>query len=73
MWHGPGEEEALAELASQLLQRLDLLLGLDSFGNDVEPEPLADCDDRRREAAVAVMFVCQERAVHLENVDREAG
>src|SRR5581483_10819840 len=71
MRHRLREEEALAELATEILQRLDLALVLDALGDDLEAEALADGDDRGGEAGSALSVGPEERAVHLEDVDRQ--
>ena len=67
--HGSTEEEALTQFEAEALQRLDLILPLDSLGDDLEAEALADRHDRSDEAGVRVALR-QERPVHLEDVDR---
>src|SRR2546421_10687343 len=69
--HRLGEQEALAELTAEVAQRRDLLWQLDPFCNHVEIEAVADRDDRAGEARIA-LFGPEERAIHLEDVDREA-
>ena len=48
--HRLGEQEALAELAAEVAKRRDLLGQLDSLGDDVEVEAVAERDDRRGQA-----------------------
>jgi len=43
-----GVEEALPVLAAQCFESRVLLLGLDAFGDDVEPERAGDVDDAAR-------------------------
>src|SRR5436190_4457156 len=63
--HRAGEEEALAELAPQLVQRLPLLGELDPFGDDLQTERRAERDDRGREPIrLRSGALPQERAVH---------
>src|SRR6187200_3482938 len=69
--HRLGEQESLAELAAEFPKRTDLLGGLDSLGYDFEIEAVAHGDDGARQAGFLVLLR-QERAVHLEDVDREA-
>src|SRR5262245_66327733 len=69
--HRLGEQEALAETAPQLAEGVDLLGLLDSLGHDVEVQAVPERDDRAREARLIVLGR-EERAVHLEDVDREA-
>ena len=40
------EEEALDEVAAEVAEDLDLLAGLDTLGDDVEPERLRHLHDR---------------------------
>src|SRR5690242_19911611 len=65
--HRLGEEEALTELAAQIAQGRHLVETLDALGDDVEPEALAEGDDRRGEAGVRLVVGDEERAVHLED------
>src|SRR5579862_3479305 len=69
--HRPAEQEALAQLEAEVLEQVDLVGALDAFGDDFEPEPLADRHDRGRETVV-VDAAAEERPVHLEDVDRQA-
>jgi len=65
--HGPGKEEALAELAAEIAKRSHLLGKLDPFGDNVELEARSKGDDCRGQAGVLVLGG-EERAVHLEDV-----
>src|SRR5919109_3036741 len=64
------EEEALTEVAAEVPKRRDLFRELDSLRHDVEVERRAERDDRRDQPGLLVL-AREERAVHLEDVDRE--
>src|SRR5690348_257869 len=68
------EEEALTELAAEILQAVELLLQLDPFGDRLQLQRLAERDYRARECGfrIAPADVIDERLVDFENVDREA-
>src|SRR5262249_55634695 len=70
--HRLREEEALTELAAEVAQRRHLVEPLDAFGDHVELEAPPERDDGRSEALVGLVVGDQERAVHLEDVDRQA-
>src|SRR5690606_22723254 len=70
---GPGEEVALRVPAAELHELLDLLLGLDALGDDVEVEALRDGDDGLDDlVALPVRQPGHERAIDLHGADREA-
>src|SRR3954466_10211024 len=71
--HRVREQEALAEVATQLPQRLPLLVVLDALGDHLERERRAQADDGGGQAVqLRRGALLQEGAVHLEDVDREA-
>ncbi len=47
--HGLAEEEALAEVAAETLEDLQLVLTFDAFGDNVEVQDVGDGYDRRDE------------------------
>ena len=56
-WQGAGrdgwtEQKALRAGAAVATQELQLLDGLDAFGQHLEPEDLAECDDRRDQLGI---------------------
>jgi hypothetical protein len=66
-----GEEVALHLVAAVGAQKSELVLGLDAFGYDPEPEVLGEVDDGPGERrAVGVRgYVVDEAAVDLQGVD----
>src|SRR5436305_459852 len=50
--HRTAEEVSLPEIEAKVLQRVDLVLVLDPFRDDLEPEPIADRHDRRGQSVV---------------------
>src|SRR5690349_1352295 len=54
--HRLGEEEALTQLAAEIAQGRHLVETLDALGDDVEPEALAERDDRRGQAGVRLVI-----------------
>ena len=68
------EEKALAELAADRAQPVELLGLLDAFGDGLEPERVRQAHDRGgdRGAVGASTDALDERAVDLERLDREA-
>src|SRR5262245_17747168 len=72
--HRPREQVALAELAAEGSQRAQLVGPLDSLGDDLETQRLAELDDHANEdrpLAVGAEAV-HEGAIDLEHVDGEA-
>src|SRR5207244_10754455 len=69
--HGAREEEALAELAAELLEERQLRAGLDALGEHLLVERLAELEDGAHDlAAVALArHAVDERAVDLERID----
>src|SRR5581483_6032353 len=69
----PGEQEALAELAPERAQRVELLGGLDALGCRLQVEGLGDVDDGAPEARVlgAPGDALHEGLVDLQEVDRQ--
>src|SRR3984893_497203 len=68
---GPGEVIALAEVATELAQRLELPAGLDAFGRHREAERVREGDDGlddRRVLGVLAEAV-NERLVDFQDVD----
>ena len=72
--NGLVEEEALTQLAAEILQAVQLLLQLDPFGDRLQLQRFAQRDHRARERRlrVASAHIVDERLVDLEDVDREA-
>src|SRR3954447_19238321 len=71
---GPGEVEALPELAAEALQGHELVVVFDPFGDGRERQAFAEADDRAHElrlAGGALAEAHDERAVDLQHVDRE--
>src|SRR2546426_7756592 len=68
--HRSREQEALSDLAPEVLERLLLLGKLDALGDDVERKTCPERDDRGLQGDV--LAGADERAIHLEDVDREA-
>ena len=69
---GAAEVEALREVAAAGVQRLVLGGALDALGDGHQPERVRDLHDRAHEQrARAAEDVAHERAVDLEQVDRE--
>ena len=69
----PAEEVTLRQMATQLEQPLRLLRGLDTLGDDLEPESLAEMDDAADErlALRALAQPGDEAAVDLQLMDRQ--
>src|SRR5436190_13915214 len=66
------EVVALREVAAETLESVGLLDGLDTFADHLQPERLAEVDDRlHQRGAFARSEVAAERAVDLEDVDRQ--
>src|SRR6478672_1481328 len=65
--------EALAELAAELAERLELTGGLDPLGHDTELEVGREVQDHPDERAIGPAFleVVHERHADLQPVDRE--
>src|SRR5689334_24107209 len=71
--HRTREVEALAALATEVAQRVPLLLELDALGHHLERQRLPEGDNRRGETGLLGRLAgAQERAVHLQHVHREA-
>src|SRR5439155_12630059 len=70
----PGEEEALREIAAELSQRRQLPVGLDALGDREQAERVGEADEVRRDRGVLriVLDALDERAIDLDQVDREA-
>ncbi len=68
-----GEEEALGEVAALELQRADLAVLLDTLGERLQAERLAELDQgvRERVRLAGEREAGDERAVDLERVDGE--
>ena len=73
-WEGPREEVALAVLATQGAQLFELLSGLDALGHHAQTEAPGHRDDGDDYALVfwVAAETRDERAIYLEEVDREA-
>jgi len=46
LWHRPAEQKPLSAVASELAQMGQLRIGLDSLGEDAQPERVAELDQR---------------------------
>lgn len=68
-----GEEESLAVFTLQFPQDVELLIGLDTFGNNVQPEVLGQRHDRTDDCNVLFILhhLINERAIDFESVDWE--
>src|SRR6516165_1597309 len=68
------EQEPLPGHTAECQEGPDLRLELDALGHGLEPERLAECDDRARQlrSIVGVGEAAHERAVDLQYVDGEA-
>ena len=64
---GAGEEIALAQMAAERAEEVELFGGLDAFGDDLEIEILAEHQDRLDDGAALVVLAqdIYERAVDL--------
>ena len=70
---GTGEQVALAELAAERPQSLELAGRLDALGDDGQPERPAERDDGRREGPVlGSVRRADELAGDLQDIDAEA-
>src|SRR5258708_737564 len=69
----PAEEEALREVAVEPLEASSLLLGLDSFGDHLELEPVTEVDDAADERFRfgTLAEAGDEAAIDLELMDRQ--
>src|SRR2546429_1217708 len=70
----PREEEALGEVAAELPQRRELPVRLDAFGDREQAEGVSEADEVRGDRGVlrVVLDALDERAIDLDQVDREA-
>src|SRR6266850_4136876 len=73
-WQRLAEQKALQLVAAVGAQELALLDRLDPFGDDFQPQTMAERDDALGDRHVVriVGYVLDERAVDLDAVDREA-
>ena len=71
---GAAEEVALGPLAAEVAEGGDLVGGLDALGHGGEAEAVGQVDDAPHDGGVAgpAVHPGHERAVHLQQVDREA-
>src|SRR5690349_20516175 len=70
--HRAGEEEALTQVAAEVAQRRPLVVVLDPLCDHVELERLAEAYDHAGQCrGLRGRAGAQERAVHLEDVDRK--
>ena len=51
--HRPGQEKALRDITTRLVQRTKRLAGLDALGDDAEAEVVPEVDDRAHDRGVA--------------------
>jgi len=70
--HRPREQEALTQLAAQIAERHHLPVELDALGHNLEAQRPAQRDHRGRQPVVGPGLGVEERAIHLQDVDREA-
>jgi hypothetical protein len=74
-WHGPPEQVPPDDVAAKALHgvELELELGLDPLGDDLETEIVGQAYDGLHNRGVSVLgYVLDEAAVHFELVHREA-
>ena len=70
--HGSGEEIALPEVAAGGAQPVGLRAGLDTLGDDADPQAVGERDDGIDDRAVRHFVEAEhERAVDLEHVERQ--
>ena len=69
-----GEEVALAEAASHLLEELELIFGFDAFRDDIHAEDTGELDDGLDdlEGLLAALDALDKGAVDLEDVEGES-
>ena len=69
----PREEEALAALAAQFAQQLELVAALDALGDDLEMQRVGQLDDLLDDDAICGTAgqVAEEGAIDLELADRQ--
>ena len=71
--HRVREVKALPELAAEIAQPAELLVEFDALGDDVQGERAAERDDGAGQVGgLARGLRPQERAIHLDDVDRKA-
>src|SRR5215217_2634051 len=66
------EVEALAHVAAEVRERVELVLALDPLRDDAHPEQRAELDDHRQQRVIVwgASRAVDERLRHLEDVDR---